>query len=117
MRNRIIPDKFLGIQQHIDFSRRMAVYPGAKTGDLSELVYVAMGLTGEAGEVGQVIKKAYRRGGLKEGDNENIHEELGDLFWYWCRMVDAMGFDPEQIIEDNRAKLEGRARDGRLKDR
>ena len=75
--------------------------------------YLALGLVGEAGEAADIIKKTVRY--MKFGDKfslvttkdrtEDMKLELGDVLWYWCRLVDDLGFDPEELMEKNYNKL------------
>jgi len=78
-------------------AKTTAVYPQAKTGSLSELTYLALGLAGESGEVANKIKKLYRDGDSQE-KREKLLGELGDVLWYWVRLCDALGFDPDVVM-------------------
>jgi len=82
-----------------------AIYPGAGTGNDSELSYLALGLNGEAGEVADKIKKHLRDGKLDIG---GIIYELGDVCWYIARLADSLGYSLEDILAINNAKLESR---------
>lgn len=82
-----------------------AIYPGAGTGNDSELSYLALGLNGEAGEVADKIKKHLRDGKLDIG---GIIYELGDVCWYVARLADSLGYSLEDILTINNAKLESR---------
>ena len=82
-----------------------AIYPGAGTGNDSELSYLALGLNGEAGEVADKIKKHLRDGKLDIG---GIIYELGDVCWYVARLAEAFGYQFEDVLEINHSKLESR---------
>ena len=82
-----------------------AIYPGAGTGNDSELSYLALGLNGEAGEVADKIKKHLRDGKLDIG---GIIYQLGDVCWYIARLADSLGYSLEDILAINNAKLESR---------
>ena len=82
-----------------------AIYPGAGTGNDSELSYLAFGLNGEAGDVADKIKKHLRDGKLDIG---GIIYELGDVCWYVARLADSLGYSLEDILAINNAKLESR---------
>lgn len=82
-----------------------AIYPGAGTGNDSELSYLALGLNGEAGEVADKIKKHLRDGKLDIG---GIIYELGDVCWYVARLADSLGYSLEDVLAINNAKLESR---------
>ena len=88
-----------------DWTVTTAIYPGAGLGDDRELTYLALGLNGEAGEVADKIKKYLRDGKLDIG---GIVYELGDVCWYIARLADALGYDFEDLLTINHAKLEDR---------
>ena len=76
----------------------------------------ALGLTGEAGELADKIKKVYRdKGGVfKHEEREAIVKELGDVLWYLTRLGATLGFSLEQIAEINVEKLADRAKRGKI---
>jgi len=82
-----------------------AIYPGAGTGNDSELSYLALGLNGEAGEVADKIKKLLRDNKLDVG---GVIYELGDVCWYVASLADSLGYSLEDILTINNAKLESR---------
>lgn len=82
-----------------------AIYPGAGTGQINELTYLALGLNGEAGEVADKIKKYLRDGKLDIG---GIIYELGDVAWYLARLSEALGYTFEDVLEINYNKLQAR---------
>lgn len=88
-----------------EWTHTTAIYPGAGTGNDSELSYLALGLNGEAGEVADKIKKHLRDGKLDIG---GIIYELGDVCWYVARLADSLGYSLEDILTINNAKLESR---------
>lgn len=69
------------------------------------LWYYALGLTGEAGEAAEKIKKYYRDGVL---DDRGLAKELGDLLWYLTRIGTLIGVDLESIAKGNVEKLTAR---------
>ena len=76
----------------------------------------ALGLTGEAGELADKIKKVYRdKGGVfKQEERVAIVKELGDVLWYLTRLGATLGFSLEQIAEINVEKLADRAKRGKI---
>lgn len=76
----------------------------------------ALGLTGEAGELADKIKKVYRDkcGVFKQEEREAIVKELGDVLWYLTRLGATLGFSLEQIAEINVEKLADRAKRGKI---
>jgi NTP pyrophosphatase (non-canonical NTP hydrolase) len=74
------------------------------------LTYTALGLTGESGEVAEIIKKAFYHGHAL--DREALHKELGDVLWYLAVMADGLGFSLDEIARANVAKLRARYPEG-----
>ncbi len=72
------------------------------------LVYCALKLNGEAGEVAEKIGKAIRRDGQPWIDNHDLALELGDVLWYIAALADEIGYDLQAIAEMNVRKLEDR---------
>jgi NTP pyrophosphatase (non-canonical NTP hydrolase) len=74
--------------------------------------YYGLGLTGESGEVVELIKKANRTGEWRipvEGKRlDSMLLELGDVLWYIARLGDVYGFTLQQIAEANIEKLRDR---------
>ena len=70
-----------------------------------DLFIMATGLTGEAGEVMEHLKKFIRDGRL---DKEALKLELGDVLFYLTRTAQWAGFSLEEIAQGNIDKLEAR---------
>ena len=72
----------------------------------------ALGLTGEAGELADKIKKAYRddNGVFNQEKRDAIAKELGDVLWYVTRLGATLGFSLEEIAQRNIEKLADRAK-------
>lgn len=77
------------------------------------VLYCALGLCGESGEVADKLKRVYRdHGGDLESQRVEIARELGDVLWYVATLADELGFDLEEIADMNLDKLKSRlARD------
>jgi len=74
------------------------------------LVWNAIGLAGEAGEVADHIKKGvFHDHGI---DNEKLVKELGDVLWYVAAIATKIGVPLALIMELNIAKLKQRYPDG-----
>ena len=69
-----------------------------------------MGLSGEAGEVAEKIKKVLRdKGGqIDEDTKQTLSKELGDVLWYVAQLASELGLDLDQIAADNIEKLQSR---------
>ncbi|WP_144575469.1 nucleoside triphosphate pyrophosphohydrolase family protein [Bacillus cereus] len=84
----------------------------------------ALGLTGEAGEVADLIKKGIYHGrgfhNVEDGDPEfsgmvyeqDLMDELSDVLFYVSAMAQEFGFTLEDIAKHNREKLEKRFPEG-----
>lgn len=70
------------------------------------LLHAAMGLSTEAGELLDALKKHIFYG--KALDQTNLFEEVGDLLWYMAIMADELGFSFEKAMEKNIEKLKAR---------
>jgi len=91
--------------------RKTAIYPEAGTGSNLELYYLAMGLAGEAGELTGKISKLLRDGTI---NHQDLGKECGDVCWYVALLAHALGFDLNNIMEANLAKLKQRQDKGTL---
>lgn len=69
-----------------------------------------LGLTGEAGEVADVVKKALFQG--HELDEEHLAEELGDVAWYLVLCCHSIGLTLEGVLQGNINKLRRRYPEG-----
>lgn len=68
-----------------------------------------IGLTSEAGEAQEIVKKCLFQGKPFTPDTEqHLKKELGDIIWYWTNACNALGLDPNEVIAANVAKLEAR---------
>lgn len=81
----------------------------ADTGIL-RTAYLALGLTGEAGEVAEKVKKAIRDEGgeISEEKKKAITLELGDVLWYVSQLARVLGVSLEEVAEGNLTKLADR---------
>jgi NTP pyrophosphatase (non-canonical NTP hydrolase) len=70
------------------------------------ILHAAIGISGEAGELLDAIKKTWVYG--KDLDRANVIEELGDLEWYCEAMRQSLGITRDEVIAANVAKLEVR---------
>jgi NTP pyrophosphatase (non-canonical NTP hydrolase) len=66
----------------------------------------ALGLTGESGEIADLVKKHLMQG--HPLDLEHIAKELGDVCWYIAETATALGYDLETIMQMNIDKLRKR---------
>ncbi|MFZ2619476.1 MAG: nucleoside triphosphate pyrophosphohydrolase family protein [Alphaproteobacteria bacterium] len=90
-----------------NWTSETATYPAVNTGTVPELMYLALGLAGEAAEVANKVKKLYRDGDSTEL-REGAKQELGDVLWYTARMAAALGITLEDVLQNNHDKLMSR---------
>jgi NTP pyrophosphatase (non-canonical NTP hydrolase) len=77
--------------------------------DVSRLLTAAFGMSAEAGEFTEVVKKIFLQG--KPYTEENIFHmkrELGDLCWYLAQACMALDITFEEVLEMNYEKLSAR---------
>ena len=79
----------------------------AKRRDFSfDLMHSALGLSSEAGEFTDAVKKTLVYG--KALDKENLLEELGDLCWFIALACEVLNVEMTDIMEQNIEKLKKR---------
>ena len=77
--------------------------------DVPRLLTAALGLTAEAGEFTEVVKKIILQG--KPYNEENVFHlkrELGDICWYLAQACMALDTTFDEVIEMNVDKLKAR---------
>ena len=103
----------MNFNEYQKLARSTAIYPKE-----SKVIYPALGLCGEAGEVAEKIKKTIR------GDTAltpldkvtgSIAGELGDVLWYLAILADDLGVELEDVAQWNVDKLNRRWRKGNIK--
>ena len=77
---------------------------------IESLLHGAVGVSGEAGECLDAVKKAWIYG--KELDMHNMIEEIGDQFFYQFAMLRILGVSFEAVIRHNMDKLSKRYPEG-----
>ena len=83
-----------------------AIYPAT-----ASVVYPALGLAGEAGEVANKVKKIIRDGTF---NREAIADELGDCLWYIAALCRDLNVDMQTIADNNIKKLRDRQKRGKI---
>ena len=81
--------------------------------EFSQLLTAAIGMQAESGEFSEVIKKIIFQGKeYNEDERFHLKRELGDVLWYWVQGCSALGYTPQEVMEENIKKLEARYPDG-----
>jgi NTP pyrophosphatase (non-canonical NTP hydrolase) len=86
-----------------------AIYP-----PYHELTYTALGLTSEAGEVADKVKK-WLRGDRNTLDVVGLQKELGDCLWYIAVLAHELNLDLSDVAKGNLEKLRKRGKEGTIK--
>ena len=78
------------------------------------IVYSALGLTGEVGEVADKVKKSIRDcgGGLNNEDKNALLKELGDVLWYLTALINDLDLSLDSVMTKNVEKLKERYPEG-----
>ena len=84
-------------------SRETAIYPNHG----NNFIYPTLGLTGEAGEVAEKIKKIMRDDNMHVSDEKRleIERELGDVLWYVAQIATELGLSLDLVAKRNLGKL------------
>ena len=104
---------FIEFNEYQEAAFETATYPFVG----NNIVYPAMGLAGEAGEVCDKIKKHWRNYNvavqsleycLTEDQIDEIILELGDVLWYIAAICTELGLNLGDVSEKNLEKLQDR---------
>lgn len=110
--------------EYQDFVKSMKVYP-----EKHAIVYPALGLVGEAGEISEKVKKWLRGDGggqsthvdgnlainMTDEVRESLLGEMGDPLWYLASLADDLGYTLQDVVDYNVSKLSSRKERGVLK--
>jgi NTP pyrophosphatase (non-canonical NTP hydrolase) len=81
--------------------------------DVSRLMTAAFGMSAEAGEFTEIVKKVFLQGKPYNADNvEHLKIELGDILWYAAQACMALDVSFEEVLERNYLKLSARYPEG-----
>lgn len=92
---------------------RMTELEATDDADLPRLLTAALGMTAEAGEFTEVVKKIIMQG--KPYNEENVFHmkrELGDICWYLAQACMALDTNFEEVLQMNYEKLSARYPEG-----
>lgn len=93
-------------------SRKTAKYPSIG----HPVIYPALGLVNEAGEVAGKIKKVFRDkdGVINAETKAALKAELGDVLWYLAQVATELDLTLDEITEYNIEKLYSRLERGTI---
>ena len=81
--------------------------------NLPRVMTSAIGMLAESGEFTEVLKKMVFQGKEFNEDNRfHMKRELGDILWYWIQGCIALGYTPDEVMDENIKKLEARYPNG-----
>ncbi len=83
--------------------QQQALRTAKRVDERFDLMHTALGLSGEAGEFADAIKKFLVYG--RPLDRSNAIEELGDLMWYIAYGCETLGVSMEEVATQNIDKL------------
>ena len=103
--------KISDLDMYQQVAKTTAIYPREQA-----IIYPTLGLTGEAGEVANKVKKIIRDGTNKndEGLVQDLSAEIGDCLWYIAVLADDIGCKLSDIANANLIKLENRKKKGTI---
>ena len=93
------------LNEYQDHALETAIYPAD-----SRIIYPTLGLTGEAGEVADKVKKVIRDS-QKEFAPEikaELMKEIGDVLWYCAALSHDLGYTLDEVAQTNVDKLRSR---------
>lgn len=99
------------LNEYQEQANKTAIY-----GEQQSIIYPALGLNGEAGEVAEKIKKVLRDSGgvFNDEQKREIAKELGDTLWYCAALARDLNIDLEKIAQMNIDKLKSRQERGKI---
>ena len=103
----------MDLNAYQDAARLTALYPDVGNNP----IYPTLGLRGEAGEVADKVKKVLRdrNGQFDDSVRAEIALELGDVLWYVAQLASELGYELEDVANQNLQKLRDRSSRGQLK--
>lgn len=99
----------LTLNEYQKMALETAIYP-------QPIIYPTLGLTGEAGEVSDKVKKVLRDNNsvFTDEKKEEIAKEIGDVLWYVAVLSHDIGYSLDDIARMNHSKLRSRQQRGKL---
>ena len=99
-------------EEYQNKSKKTEIYPNIG----ENFIYPVLGLTGEAGEVAEKIKKVLRdkNGIISEETRVELKKELGDVLWYLSQLASELKISLDDVAEFNIEKLYSRMERSKL---
>lgn len=98
-----------GLNEYQKAALETAIYPKEY-----RIIYPALGINGEAGEVADKVKKIIRdRDSVFDAVTlAELMKECGDVLWYVATLAHDLGFTLEEVAAENIKKLKSRKQRG-----
>jgi NTP pyrophosphatase (non-canonical NTP hydrolase) len=104
--NEMYKTRPMNMNEYQKLAEKTAIYKSTH-----QILYPALGLAGEAGEVANKVKKMLRDGTF---DRQAIADEIGDVLWYISALCRDLNVDMNDLAMQNLEKLYGRKARGTL---
>lgn len=111
MKKVIVGGEVMRVDEYQQMALETAIYP-----EQFKVIYPALGMAGEAGEVADKVKKIIRdsNGEVTKEKGLEIAKEIGDVLWYCATLSNDLGFKLSEIAQMNYDKLHSRQQRGKL---
>ena len=103
-------DRLLDKIEMIDFFKNAKAGRLIEKYDLGGILNASLGLSGETGELNDILKKWVFHG--HELNIEKVKKEISDVLWYVALMCESFGFEMDEIMQINIDKLKARYPEG-----
>ena len=95
------------------FIKRASDLQSQGTVNVPRVLTSAIGMLAESGEFTEIMKKVIFQGTeFNEAERFHMKRELGDILWYWIQGCIALGYTPDEVMDENIKKLEARYPNG-----
>jgi len=103
--------KVSDLDMYQQVAKTTAIYPREQA-----IIYPTLGLTGEAGEVANKVKKIIRDGSNSKDERlvSEIKSEIGDCLWYIAVLASDFDIKLSDIASSNLEKLANRKKNGTI---
>jgi NTP pyrophosphatase (non-canonical NTP hydrolase) len=101
----------------LDEYQKEALVTAVHSGDdLRDLCHWVLGVSGEAGEVAEKVKKIIRDfdGKVSDEAKGELIKEMGDVMWYLAVLADHLGYKFDNVGTTNIAKLRDRQKRNKI---
>lgn len=98
-------DKGVSCDKDIDYYAEWTDSMWVTSDPQLSLTIMSLGLSGETGEVMELLKKRLRDG---RWDLDEFVSEMGDVIYYWAQLCRAFGIRPSTVLAANVTKLRNR---------